>query len=38
MPLFLEPEEYVNVPLERAYQIAYEDVLPQDRAQLEVAK
>jgi hypothetical protein len=35
MPLFLEPDEYVNVPLERAYQIAYEDVLPQDRAQLE---
>ncbi|MBY0457091.1 MAG: DUF4058 family protein [Gemmataceae bacterium] len=35
MPLFLEPGEYVNVPLERAYQIAYTDVLPQDRAKLE---
>ncbi|VTR91077.1 Uncharacterized protein OS=Candidatus Entotheonella sp. TSY1 GN=ETSY1_25480 PE=4 SV=1: DUF4058 [Gemmata massiliana] len=35
MPLFLEPEEYVNVPLERAYQIAFADVLPQDRALLE---
>ena len=35
MPLFLEPDEYVNVPLERAYQIAYADVLPQDRAKLD---
>lgn len=35
MPLFLEPDEYVNVPLERAYQIAYADALPQDRAKLE---
>lgn len=35
MPLFLEPGEYVNVPLERAYGIAYDDVLPQDRAALE---
>jgi hypothetical protein len=38
MPLFLEPEEYVNVPLERAYQIAYDDVLPQDREKLEVVR
>ncbi|MBP3958919.1 DUF4058 family protein [Gemmata sp. G18] len=37
MPLFLEPEEYVNVPLERAYQIAFADVLPQDRALLDPA-
>lgn len=35
MPLFLEPDEYVYVPLERAYQIAYDDVLPQDRAKLD---
>jgi hypothetical protein len=35
MPLFLEPDVYVNVPLERAYQSAYDDVLPQDRALLE---
>jgi hypothetical protein len=38
MPLFLAPEEYVNVPLERAYQIAYDDVLPQDREKLEATK
>jgi hypothetical protein len=38
MPLFLEPEEYVNVPLERAYQVAYDDVLPQDREKLETTK
>ncbi len=37
MPLFLEPDEYVNVPLEQSYQIAYADVLPQDRAKLEPA-
>jgi hypothetical protein len=37
MPLFLEPDEYVNVPLERAYGIAYDDVLPQDREKLEPA-
>ena len=37
MPLFLEPDEYVNLPLERSYQIAYADVLPQDRAKLEPA-
>ncbi|MCI0701996.1 MAG: DUF4058 family protein [Planctomycetia bacterium] len=37
MPLFLEPEEYVNVPLERSYQIVYADVLPQDRVLLEPA-
>ncbi len=35
MPLFLEPDEYVNVPLERAYQIAFADVLPQDREKLD---
>lgn len=35
MPLFLRPDEYVNVPLERAYQTAYADVLPQDREKLE---
>lgn len=35
MPLFLEPDEYVNVPLERAYLDAFADVLPQDRALLE---
>lgn len=34
MPLFLEPDEYVNVPLERSYQFAFADVLPQDRALL----
>lgn len=35
MPLFLEPDVYINVPLERAYQIAYDDVLRQDRMKLE---
>ncbi|AWM40984.1 hypothetical protein GobsT_04250 [Gemmata obscuriglobus] len=35
MPLFLRPDEYVYAPLERAYQAAYADVLPQDRAKLE---
>lgn len=35
MALFLRPDEYVNVPLERAYQVAYADVLPQDREKLE---
>ena len=35
MPLFLEPDEYVNVPLEATYQAAFADVLPQDRAALE---
>jgi hypothetical protein len=35
MPLFLEPGEYVKVPLEAAYQAAWADVLPQDRAALE---
>jgi hypothetical protein len=34
-PLFLEPGYYVPVPLERAYGIAFEDVLPPSRAQLE---
>ena len=35
MPLFLEPEEYINLPLEQSYQDAYADVLPQDRTILE---
>ena len=35
MPLFLEPGEYVNVPLEATYQTAWADVLPQDKAALE---
>lgn len=35
MPLFLRPDEYVYAPLERAYQTAYADVLPQDREKLE---
>lgn len=35
MPLFLEPEEYVNVPLEATYQATWPDVVPQDRAILE---
>lgn len=34
MPLFLEPDVYVNVSLDRAYQTAWADVLPQDRAAL----
>ncbi len=34
-PLFLEPGYYVPVPLERAYGIAFEDVLPPHRALLE---
>lgn len=35
MPLFLEHDLYVNLPLERAYELAFADVLPQDRALLE---
>lgn len=35
MPLFLEPGEYVYVPLEATYQAAWADVLPQDRVRLE---
>ncbi len=35
MPLFLQPGYYVNVPLERSYQDAFADVLPQHRALLE---
>jgi hypothetical protein len=35
MPLFLEPGYYVPVPLERAYQDAFADVLPQHRALLD---
>jgi hypothetical protein len=35
MPLFLESDVYVKVPLEQSYQDAYADVLPQDRAILE---
>ena len=35
MPLFLEPDEYVNVPLEVTYQNTWPDVVPQDRAILE---
>jgi hypothetical protein len=35
MPLFLEPGYYINVPLERSYQDAFSDVLPQHRALLE---
>ncbi len=34
-PLFLEPGYYVPVPLERAYAIAFADVLPHDRERLE---
>jgi hypothetical protein len=35
MPLFLEPDVSVDVPLEATYQAAWADVLPQDRAILE---
>jgi hypothetical protein len=35
MPLFLEPGYYVSVPLEKSYQDAFADVLPQHRALLE---
>lgn len=34
-PLFLEPGQYVPVPLEQAYGIAFADVLPHDRERLE---
>jgi hypothetical protein len=35
LPLFLEPGEYIPLPLEATYQAAFADVLPQDRAALE---
>ncbi|MBY0512576.1 MAG: DUF4058 family protein [Gemmataceae bacterium] len=35
MPLFLEPGKYVLAPLDRAYQAAFAEVLPQHRAILD---
>lgn len=35
MPLFLDPEEYINVPLERTYRVAWEGVPRLHRSILE---
>jgi hypothetical protein len=34
MPVFLEPDEFVNLPLEEAYSVAFADVLPMHREML----